>query len=79
MFPGLLAAQQREVEPGDIGPAHLVTGRLCAFGVGLGQGMAQVWGHGVRVALDQEDALASHVLLRQWIRRHGGTARAACP
>ncbi len=57
-FPCLLAAQQRNVEGGELDHAHLVALGLCPLAIVIGQRMAEVWFAGVRVALQDQDSMA---------------------
>ena len=58
--PFALAAQQREVEPGDVDPADLVGRCGRAAVVAVGEGVAEVATGRVGMALDDEDARSCH-------------------
>lgn len=52
----LLRAQEREVEPCKVDPGHLVTRRLRALRVGIGQGAAVAAGIRIGVPLNNNDS-----------------------
>lgn len=54
LFPGLLAAQQRKLEAGDIDGAHFMSAFPRAVPIGIGERVTQVRSMDVGVTLDQE-------------------------
>ena len=70
LVPLARAAQERDVERRGIDHPHIVATELRGFDVGLGQGVAQVASGGIRVALQDQNALwrrgAMMASLRDW-------------
>ncbi len=60
VLPVVLAAQQREFEPGHRDALHPMSGGLRGLGVGILQRMTEMVGGGVGVALDQQDLTGGH-------------------